>query len=118
MKTAVSWNWYHHSNSNKTFNQLQPRRNGQQKNDDPYKENLPVIFCRVPYAGTQGDRLVKNLKKKRKWIVSQPFISKSIYKTTNMSYYWNKKERIPDNLKSHAFYEFAVLHVMRVILVK
>ena len=38
----------------------------QQKNDDQDKENLPLIFCRIPCAGTQDDRLVKNLAKKLK----------------------------------------------------
>ena len=83
--------------------------NKKKKNDDPDKNNLPLIFCRIPYAGTQGDRLIKNLKKKRKRIVSQYFISKSIYNTINVSYYCNKKKIIPDNLKSHAVYEFCCL---------
>ena len=65
------------------------------------KENLPVIFWRTPYAGAQGDRLVKNLTKKLKL-----FILKNIHKTTKMSYYCNTKGRIPDYLKSHIVYEF------------
>ena len=70
------------------------------------KENLPVIFSRTPYAGAQGDRLVKNLTKKLKQIISQPFILKNIYKTTKMSYYCNTKDIIPDYLKCHVVYEF------------
>ena len=61
----------------------------------------------MPYAGAQGDRLVKNLTKKLKRIISQPFILKNIYKTTKMSYYCNTKDRIPDYLKSHVVYEFS-----------
>ena len=45
---------------------LQTREKRQQMNEDQDKENLPIIFCRIPYAGAQGDRLVKNLTKKLK----------------------------------------------------
>ena len=66
-----------------------------------------MIFCRIQYAGAEGDRLVKNLKKKLKRSISQPFISKNIYKTTKMSYYCNTMDTIPDYLKSHVVYEFS-----------
>ena len=103
----MSWNGYPHYIRTKTIKLLQTREKRQQKNDDQDKENLPVIFCRIPYAGAQGDRLVKNLTKKLKRIISQPFILKNIYKTTKMSYYCNTKDRIPDYLKSHVVYEFS-----------
>ena len=61
----------------------------------------------MPYAGAEGVRSVKNLTKKLKRIISQPFILKKIYKTTKMSYYCNTKDRIPDYLKSHVVYEFS-----------
>ena len=103
----MSWNRYPHYIRTKTIKLLQTREKRQQKNDDQNKENLPVIFCRIPYTGAQGDRLAKNLTKKLKWIVSQPFILKNLYKTTKMSYYCNAKDRIPDYLKSHVVYEFS-----------
>ena len=103
----MSWNRYPHYIRTKTIKLLQTREKRQQKNDDQNKENLPVIFCRIPYTGAQGDRLAKNLTKKLEWIVSQPFILKNLYKTTKMSYYCNAKDRIPDYLKSHVVYEFS-----------
>ena len=106
LKAVMSWNGYPHYIRTKIIKQLQTRQKDQQKNDDQDKENLPVIFCRIPYAGAQGDRIVKNLTKKLKWIISQPFILKIISKTTKMSYYCNTKEGIPDYLKSHVVYEF------------
>ena len=77
------------------------RRKGQRNIVDLDKDNLPIIFCRIPHAGAQGDRLLKKLTKKLKRIISKPFILKNIYKTTKMSYYCNAKDRIPDYLKSH-----------------
>ena len=106
LKTVMSWNGYPHYIRTKIIKLLQTRQKRQQNNDGQDKENLPVIFCRIPYAGAQGDRLVKNLAKKLKRIISQPFILKNIYKTTKMSYYCNTKDRIPDYLKSHVVYEF------------
>ena len=69
-----------------------------------------MIFCRILYAGAQGDRLLKNLTKKLKRIISnKPVILKNIYKTTKMSYYYNTKDRIPDYLKSHVVHECCCL---------
>ena len=106
LKAVMSWNGYPYYIRTKIIKQLQTKQKGQQKNDDQDKKNLPVIFCRIRYAGAQGDRIVKNLTKKLKRIISQPFISKNISKTTKMSYYCNTKEEIPDYLKSHVVYEF------------
>ena len=103
----MSWNGYPYYIRTKIIKQLQTKQKGQQKNDDQDKKNLPVIFCRIRYAGAQGDRIVKNLTKKLKRIISQPFILKNIYRTTAMSYYCNTKDRIPDYLKSHVVYEFS-----------
>ena len=104
LKTVMSWNGYLHFIRTKTIKLLQTREKRQQKNDDQDKKNLPVIFWRIPCAGAQGDRLVKNVMKKLKRIISQPFILKNIYKTTKMSYYCNTKDRIPDYLKFHVVY--------------
>ena len=103
--TFIIWNGYPHSIRTKTIKLLRQKR--QQKNDDQDKGNLPVIFCGIPYAGAQGDRLVKNLTKKLKRIISQPFILNYIYKTTKMSHYCNTKDKISDYLKSHVVYEFS-----------
>ena len=84
---------------------MQTREKLRQKNDDQDKENLRVIFCRIPYAGGQGDRLVKNLTKKLKQIISQPFILRNIYKTTKMSYYCNTKDN-SRLIKIPVVYEF------------
>ena len=78
LKTVMSWNGYPHYIRTKIIKLLQTRQKRQQNNDGQDKENLPVIFCRIPYAGAQGDRLVKNLTKKLKRIISQPFILKNI----------------------------------------
>ena len=86
LKTVMSCNGYPHYIRTKIIQLLQTREKRRQKNGDQDKENLPIRFCRVPYAGAQGDRLVKNLTKKLKRIISQPFILKNIYKATKMTY--------------------------------
>ena len=65
------------------------------------------MFCRIPYAGAQGDKLLKNLTKKLKLIISKPFALANINKTTKMNYHCNTMDRIPDYLKSHVAYEFS-----------
>ena len=105
----MSWNGYPHYTRTKIIKLLQTRQKRQQKNDDQDKENLLVIFCRIAYAGAQGDRLGKNMTKKLKRILFQPFILKNTYKTTKMRYYCNTKDVIPDYLKSHVVYEFCCL---------
>ena len=101
----MSWNGYPHYIRTKTIKLFQTREKRQQKSDD--QDNLSAIFCRIPYTGAQGDRLVKNLTKNFRGIISQPFILKNIDKVTNMSYYCNKKDRIADYLKTHVLYEFS-----------
>ena len=63
LKTVMSWNGYPHYISTKIIKLLQTRQICQQKSDDQYKENLPIILYRIPYDGSQSDRLVKNLTK-------------------------------------------------------
>ena len=82
----MSWNGYPHYIRTKTTKLLKTREKRQQKNDEQDKENLPLIFSRILYAGAQGDRLVKNLTKKLKRIISQPFLLKNICKTNKTSF--------------------------------
>ena len=70
LKTVMSWNGYPHHVRTKIIKLLQTRQKHQQKNDDQDKDNLPAIFCRIPYPDAQGDRLVKNLTRKLKQIIS------------------------------------------------
>ena len=42
------------------------QKKGEPNKDDKDKENLAVIFCRIPCAGAQGARVLKNLTKKLK----------------------------------------------------
>ena len=64
LKTFMSQNGYPCYIWVKINKQLQSRQKGQQNNNARDKEDLPVIFYRIPYAGAQGDRLLKNLTKK------------------------------------------------------
>ena len=87
-------NRYPHYIRTKIVNQLQSRQKAQRNSNDQDKENLPIIFCRIPYAGAQDDRLLKKLTKELKWIISKPFNLKTIYKTNKMGYSCNKKTEL------------------------
>ena len=50
--------WIPPLHQGKIIKLLQAREKRQQKNDDQDKENLPVIFCRIPYAGTQAHMVI------------------------------------------------------------
>ena len=64
-----------------------------------------MIFCRISYAGVQGETLIKNLVKKLKNHLDKPFKLRNIYRTKNLSYYC-KGYKVPEYLKSHVAYEF------------
>ena len=49
LKKIMSLNGYSHYIRTKIIKLLQIRQKRQQKNDDQDKDNLPVIFCRIPY---------------------------------------------------------------------
>ena len=101
LKRIMSRNRYPHYINTKIVNQLQSSQKAQRNSNDQDKENLAIIFCRIPYAGAQDDRLLKKLTRKLKWIISKPFNLKTVYKTNKMGYFCKKKNRITDRLKSH-----------------
>lgn len=94
LKRIMSRNRYPHYIKTKIINQLQSSQKAQRNSNDQDKENLAIIFCRIPYAGAQDDRLLKKLTKKLKWIISKPFNLKSIYKTNKMGYFCSKKTEL------------------------
>ena len=70
------------------------------------QENTATIFCRIPYAGAQGETLIKNLIKKLKRHIDKPFKLRNIYRKKKLSYYCNTKEYLnPEYLKYHIVYE-------------
>ena len=61
---------------------------------------------RIPYAGVQGETLIKNLVRKLKRHIDKPFKLRNIYRTKKLSYYCNTKDKVPEYLKSHILHEF------------
>ena len=54
------------------------------KNTDTLEqENIATIVCRIPYAGVQREKLIKNLVKKLKGHINKPFKSSKVYRTKN-----------------------------------
>ena len=61
----MSWNGYPRYVQNKIIKRLENKKNT--KNIDTLEqENIATIFCRISYAGVQGEKLIKNLVKKLK----------------------------------------------------
>ena len=56
----MSWNGYPCYIRNKIIKGLENRKND--KNTDTLEqESTATSFCRIPYAGVQGEKLIKNL---------------------------------------------------------
>ena len=60
-----------------TLNVLKKKKNN--KNTDTLEQdNIATNFCRIPYAGIQREKLFKNVVKKLKRHVDEPFKLKNI----------------------------------------
>ena len=75
---------------NKTIKRLEIQKNTK-NNNAPEQQNITTFFCRIPFAGVQRERLIKNLVRKRKRHLDKSFKLRSIYCTKNVSYYCNTK---------------------------
>ena len=105
IKKVMSLNGYTRYIRNKITKRLENRKNT--KNNDTLKqENIVTIFCRIPYAGVQGETLIQNLVRKLKRHLDKPFKLRNIYRAKKISYYCNTKDKVPEYLKSHMVYEF------------
>ena len=101
----MSWNGYSHYVRNKIIKRFENMKNAKDT-DTLEQENIATIFCRIPYAKVQGEKLIKNLVKKLKRHIDEPFKLRNIYRTKKLSYYCNTKDKVPEYLKSHIVYEF------------
>ena len=101
----MSWNGYPWYVWNKIIKSLENKKNT--KNTDTLEqENAVKIFCRVPCARVQGGKLIKNLVKKLKRHIDEPFKLRNIYCMKKLSQYCNTKDKVPEYLKFHIVYEF------------
>ena len=104
IKKVMSQNGYPRYVRNKVIKRLENKKNTQ-NTDTLEEENIATIFCRIPYAGVQGEKLIKNLVKKLKRHIDEPFKLRNICRTKKLSYYCNTKDKVPEYLKSHIVYE-------------
>ena len=105
IKKVMSWHGYPRYIQNKIIKRLENWKN-MKNNDTLEQENIATVFCRIPYAGVQGERLIKNLVRKLKSHIEKLFKLRNIYRTKKLSYYCNRKNKVPEYLKSHIVYEF------------
>ena len=90
IKKVMSWNGYPRYMWNKIIKRLENRKNT--KNTDTLEqENIATIFCRIPYAWVQGEKLIKILVKKLKRHIDEPFKLGNIDCCKKLSYYCNTK---------------------------
>ena len=58
IKKITSWNGYPRYIRNKIIKRLENKKNTK-NTDTPEQENIATIFCRIPYAGIKGEKLIK-----------------------------------------------------------
>ena len=51
LKKAYATDWLHLICQKKVIKQLHCKQNNLQNNYDQEKQNLPVLFCRIPFVG-------------------------------------------------------------------
>ena len=105
IKKVMPWIGFPHYIQNKIIKCLENRKNT--KNTDTLEqENIATIVCRIPYAGVQGEKLIKNLVRKLKRHIHEPFKLRNIDHTKKLSYYCNTTDQNLEHLKSQIRYEF------------
>ena len=73
IKKIMSWNDYPCYVRN-NFKCLEKKKKKNDKNTDTLEQdNIATNFCRIPYAGIQREKLFKNVVKKLKRHVDEPF---------------------------------------------
>ena len=105
IKKEISWNGYLRYIRNKIIKRLENKKNIK-STDTTEQEKVATVFCRKPYAGVQGEKLIKNLVRKLKRHITEPSKFRNIYRTKKLSYYCTTKDKVPEYVKSHIVYEF------------
>ena len=106
IKKVLSWSGYLHSVRNKIIKRLEKYLKNTKKHNTLKQQDITTIFCRTLYVWIQGETMIKNLVSQLKRHLHKPFKLKNIYRMKKMSYYCNKKDKVPKYLKSHIGYEF------------
>ena len=96
----MSWNDYPRYVRNEIIKCLENQKNTK-NNNTLEKRNIATIFCEVPYAGVQGETLIKNLVIKLKRDLDKPFKLQNIYHMKKLSNNCNIKDKVPEYLKSY-----------------
>ena len=104
IKRITSWNGYPGYIKNKIIKPVENKKNA--KNTDTLEqEKIATLFCRIPFAGAQGENIIKNLVRKLKRQIDEPIKFRNIYRTKKLIYSYNTKDKVPEYLKSHIVYE-------------
>ena len=65
IKKVMSWNGYPRYIRNNIIKRVENRKNTK-ITDTHEQENIDTVFCRIPYARVEGEKLIKNLVRKCK----------------------------------------------------
>ena len=79
---VISQNSYRRYIRNKIIERLENWKNTK-NNNSLEQQNIATIFCRILYAGLQGETVIKNLVRKLKRHIDKLFTLKNIYRTKN-----------------------------------
>ena len=101
----MSQNGYPHYLRRKIIKCLENKKNAKNIVHLNKKKSLH-FFCKIPYAGVQGEKLIKSLVRKLERHMDKPFKFRNTYRTKRLSYYCNTKDKVPEYRKSHMVYEF------------
>ena len=85
IKRIISRNGYPGYIKSKIFKRLENKKHA--KNTDTLEQdNIATFFCRLPYAGVHGEKIIKNLVRKLKRHIDEPLKFRNIYRKKKLSY--------------------------------
>ena len=99
----ASWNGFPRYITNSIIKYAQKPKQNKEEMDDPV-----IIWLRIPYAGSAGENLVSNLKRKLKHCFKKNinFKFNVTYSTHKIAFYTNMKDTTPQMYKSNIVYKF------------
>ena len=106
IKQFASWNGFPNYVTNKLIRFSSTNRPEQDKADDNRAET--VIWIRLPYAGQDGENIVKCLSRKLRSCLKKDsrVVFKTVYSTFKVSYFTNMKDKTPTDFRSNVVYKF------------
>ena len=101
----MAWNVYPKSIRNATINKLKNNHKCATTQNKPSDANLPKIWIRLPYLGTQGTTLINNCIRKLRKYLSKPVQFVIIYDSKKIAFFTSNKDKIPPLFRFYTIYQ-------------